>query len=187
MYSNCCCGFSPGILKIGQSSHKMYSNNILNFQVSLTILNACIKKSGNLLHAPRMYLLYSDQRNHQLTLLRSPASLITVLWAIATSAYRTLINWTICLQRLINSTISILYSDHLKYQLTELWSTEPSVYFTVINWTICLLWSTEPSLFCDPLNHQFIFLESTGPSAYSNQLNYLFIVFNQFHHHLTVL
>ena len=29
--------------KIGQSSHKMYSNNILNFQESTTILNACTK------------------------------------------------------------------------------------------------------------------------------------------------
>ena len=39
--------------KIGQSSHKKYSNNILNFQESTTILNACTKKSGNLLKEPR--------------------------------------------------------------------------------------------------------------------------------------
>ena len=34
MYSNCCCScsFEREIIKIGQSSHKMYSNNILNFQ-----------------------------------------------------------------------------------------------------------------------------------------------------------
>ena len=31
----------------------MYSNNILNFQESTTILNVCAKKSGNLLKAPR--------------------------------------------------------------------------------------------------------------------------------------
>ena len=33
VYSNCCCrcSFEPEIIKIGQSSHKMYSNNILNF------------------------------------------------------------------------------------------------------------------------------------------------------------
>ena len=31
----------------------MYSNNVLNFQESTTILNACTKKSGNLLKAPR--------------------------------------------------------------------------------------------------------------------------------------
>ena len=55
VYSNCCCScsFEPEIIKIGQSSHKMYSNNIVNFQESTTILNACIKKSGNLLKAPR--------------------------------------------------------------------------------------------------------------------------------------
>ena len=60
VYSNCCCScsFEPEILKIGQSYHKMYSNNIVNFQESTTILNACTKKSGNLLKAPRMNTLY---------------------------------------------------------------------------------------------------------------------------------
>ena len=49
VYSNCCCScsFEPEIIDIGQSSHKMYSNNILNFQESPTILNAHTKKSGN--------------------------------------------------------------------------------------------------------------------------------------------
>ena len=49
MYSNSCCScsFEREIIKIGQSSHKMYSNKILNFQESMTILNACTKKSGN--------------------------------------------------------------------------------------------------------------------------------------------
>ena len=58
VYSNCCCScsFEAEIIKIGQSSHKMYSNNILNFQESMTILNACIKKYGNLLKAPRIYI-----------------------------------------------------------------------------------------------------------------------------------
>ena len=56
VYSNCCCScsFQAEIIKIGQSSQKMYSNNIVNFQESTTILNACTKKSGNLLNAPRM-------------------------------------------------------------------------------------------------------------------------------------
>ena len=55
VYSNCCCScsFEPEIIKIGQSSHKIYSNNILNFQESTTILHACTKKSGNLSKAPR--------------------------------------------------------------------------------------------------------------------------------------
>ena len=57
VYSNCCCScsFEPEIIKIGQSSHKMYSNNIVNFQESTIILNACTKMSGNLLKAPRIY------------------------------------------------------------------------------------------------------------------------------------
>ena len=46
VYSNCCCScsFEPEIIKIGQSSHKIYSNNILYFQECMTILNACTKK-----------------------------------------------------------------------------------------------------------------------------------------------
>ena len=58
VYSNCCCScsFEPEILKIGQSSHKMYSNKILNFQESTTIINVCTKMSGNLLKAPHKLL-----------------------------------------------------------------------------------------------------------------------------------
>ena len=56
MYSNCycSCSFEAEIIKIGQSSHIMYSINILNFQVSTRILKACTKKSGNLLNTPRI-------------------------------------------------------------------------------------------------------------------------------------
>ena len=57
VYSNCCCScsFEPEIIKIDQSSYKMYNNNILNFQESTTILNARTKNSGNLSYAPRKY------------------------------------------------------------------------------------------------------------------------------------
>ena len=51
VYSNYCCrcSFEPEIIKIGQSSHKMYSNNIVNFQESTTILNAHTKKIWKLI------------------------------------------------------------------------------------------------------------------------------------------
>ena len=51
VYSNsfCSCSYEPGTIKIGQSSHKMYSNNILNFQESTTILNACTKNTRKLI------------------------------------------------------------------------------------------------------------------------------------------
>ena len=54
VYSNsyCSCSFEHEIIKIGQSSHKMYINNIVNFQESMTILNACTRKSVNLLNVP---------------------------------------------------------------------------------------------------------------------------------------
>ena len=37
VYSNfyCSCSFEPEIIRIGQSSHKIYSNNILNWSVSI--------------------------------------------------------------------------------------------------------------------------------------------------------
>ena len=67
MYSNCCCSclFEPEILKIGQSSHKMYNNKILNFQESTTILNACTKKVWKLIEGT-MYVAHSSVRlsNH---------------------------------------------------------------------------------------------------------------------------
>ena len=52
VYSNCCCScsFEPEILKIGQSSHKMYNNNILNFQETTTILNANKKEVCKRMH-----------------------------------------------------------------------------------------------------------------------------------------
>ena len=51
MYSNSCCScsFEPEIIKIDQSSHKMYSNNIVNFQESTTNVNACSKKVWKLI------------------------------------------------------------------------------------------------------------------------------------------
>ena len=74
VYSNCycSCSFEPEIIKIGQSSHKMSNNNILNFQESTTILNAHTKKSGNLSYSPRIYIyiyiyiymLYSHMQIH---------------------------------------------------------------------------------------------------------------------------
>ena len=58
VYSNCCCScsFEPKIIKIGQSFHKMYRNNILNFPESTTILNACTKTKG--LETYWMYHVY---------------------------------------------------------------------------------------------------------------------------------
>ena len=55
VYSNSCCScsFEAEIIKIGQPSQMMYSNNIVDFQESTTILNAGTKKSGNLLNALR--------------------------------------------------------------------------------------------------------------------------------------
>ena len=41
VYFNCCgsCSFETKIMKIGHSSHKMYSNNVVYFQESRTIFS----------------------------------------------------------------------------------------------------------------------------------------------------
>ena len=51
VYSNSCCSssFKPEIIKISQPSHNIYSNNIVNFQESKTILNACTNKVWKLI------------------------------------------------------------------------------------------------------------------------------------------
>ena len=47
VYSNSCCScsFEADIIKIGQSSYKMYNNNILNFQESMDNFKCLYKKS----------------------------------------------------------------------------------------------------------------------------------------------
>ena len=58
VYSNCCCScsFEAKSIKIGLSPHKLYSNNIMNFQDSTRILNACKKNSGNLMNWLYIYI-----------------------------------------------------------------------------------------------------------------------------------
>ena len=60
MYFNCCCSYSfePEIIKIGQSSHKIHSNNILNSQESTTILNAYTKKVWKLIVCTSYLCIY---------------------------------------------------------------------------------------------------------------------------------
>ena len=59
MYSNCycSCSFEPETIKIGQSTHKMYSNNIVNFQESWTILNSHTK-SLETYRIPLVYIFF---------------------------------------------------------------------------------------------------------------------------------
>ena len=58
VYSCCSCSFEREIIKIGPSSHKMYRNNILNFQESKTILNACTKNVWKLIECTTYYIYY---------------------------------------------------------------------------------------------------------------------------------
>ena len=78
VYSNCCCScsFEPEIIKIGQSSHKLCSNNIVNFQESMKILNACTKKVRKLIeyftyvHTPAVQWEKKDRKLSDIYVLR---------------------------------------------------------------------------------------------------------------------
>ena len=74
VYSKCCCSCSFNLenIKIGQSFHKMYSNNILNFQESTTILNASTKS----LETYWMHHVYIDKGVRALT-----------IWSIGQGSY----------------------------------------------------------------------------------------------------
>ena len=49
-----CIPIATVAVHLKQSSYKIYCNNIVNFQESTTILNACAQKCGSLLKAPRI-------------------------------------------------------------------------------------------------------------------------------------
>ena len=83
VYSNCCCSwsFEPEIIKIGQSSHKIYSNNILNSQESTPILNAHTKKSRNLSYGPRVYIyIYIYIYIHYISIFWATDSNVNGIW-----------------------------------------------------------------------------------------------------------
>ena len=92
VYSNSCCSclFEAEIIKTGQSSPKMYSNNILNYQESKTILNACTKKkkSGNLLKAPRILMLQIFLKNAFISsLLSLPGKNLDLFFLLGSRVY----------------------------------------------------------------------------------------------------
>ena len=93
VYSNSCCScsFEHEIIKIGQPSHKMYSNHILNFQESTSILNAHTKKTycmhfiyANSLHFYIVWLTLNLREGYLYTKIRnqnqSESALLFLLW-----------------------------------------------------------------------------------------------------------
>ena len=67
VYSNyyCSCSFELEIIRIGRLSHKMYSNSIVNFQESTTILNAHTKIVWKLIEGTTY--LFSFSNSHPLS------------------------------------------------------------------------------------------------------------------------
>ena len=101
VYSNCfcSCSFECKIIKIGRSSHKMYSNNIGNFRESTTTLNALTKKVS------KLFLCTSYLWNNDLTKitdrLKNTEPIIDFTYKVensAQSAWSCKIYW-VCLYR----------------------------------------------------------------------------------------
>ena len=110
VYSNYCCScwFEPEIIKISLSSHKMYSNNILNYQESTTILNAHTKKVWKLIVCPSYSLI-------------SKPSIETLNWEGNNRSLGTIPNYQ---WNEINKHFSA--SNNLKSQLTNQQKKQPS-------------------------------------------------------------
>ena len=97
------CSFEPEIIKIGQSSHTMYSNNIVNAQESTPILNACTKKkSCNLLNAPRIIII--------IFLVSFYNSFSSNFLNISTIVKKVLVPWLGNRKRTITTTFMIIFS-----------------------------------------------------------------------------
>ena len=77
--SFCSRSFEPKIIKNGLSSHTIYSNNILHFRAPTSILNACTKKSKNLLKAPRYLHVAVFNQSNQYTSLRLRLNWVWIL------------------------------------------------------------------------------------------------------------
>ena len=61
----------------------MYSNNILNFQKSTTIVNTCPKKSGNLLNTPPEDSRYASVTRLMRTYLNQLCADMNEVWTIS--------------------------------------------------------------------------------------------------------
>ena len=86
----------------------MHSNNILNFQESMTILNACTKKSGNLLNAPCIYISLclcvpssSGFIGHSLYLCTACFPVITLFTQVHPA--HKILNWWVCQRSICNT------------------------------------------------------------------------------------
>ena len=126
VYSNCCCScsFKPEIIEIGPLSHKMYSNIIEHFQESTTILNACTKKSGNLLKTPCTWALLFG-----LVMQRYKVYIFNIIIIIIKSLCRwgfsrLILSLSLCLSLSLSPSVPILHRSRQFFQTTSWVCTE---------------------------------------------------------------
>ena len=124
VYSNCCCScsFKPEIIKMGKSSQKLYSNKILNFQESMTILNACTKKVWKLIEGTSIWFVSTFCRYTQLN------GLIVLFLAIQFGISQQ-VKWFQVLLYITNNSIK-----HLSFVYTHL--NDQTIQFLTIQFSI---------------------------------------------------
>ena len=133
VYSNCCCScsFKAEIIKIGQSSHDMYSNNILKYQEPATILNACTKKSLET-YACTSYKPVSRRINFLKTRVNVRSAL-----SVKTSLFSTAPYWEL----FVDLDVQLKFPD--RFVRTQLWPDMILVSYTmkqVIMWEMTVSW-----------------------------------------------
>ena len=115
VYSNCCCSYSfeAKIIKIGRSSHKIYSNNIMNFQETTTILNACTKKVWKLIEGTTYILKITIicTHYHNIHIITKPQIIKFINKIMPTIIDNTILRIIIT----INLTITIITTYHQTY------------------------------------------------------------------------
>ena len=138
VYSNCCCScsFEPEIIKIGQSSDKMYSNNILNSQESTPILNACIKKKVlEIIEGTTWLILCWNDWFYTLRVFHASVRwlYISEVWvtpSLLKTSWRFSLFWSILMMLLAGWSPVVLWFLILPILLTNFWEMIPSFAIT---------------------------------------------------------
>ena len=148
MYSNCCCrcSFEPEIIKIGQLSHKMYSNNIVNFQECTTILNACTKKIWKPIECTTYHLVVWSSFNLLNNNFYPMVPSIVLFFDLFSISDYNIINCYIFLHKIDTSYFIVIINFH--FNIIGLWDVVLCYYSKIFSFSFDVSLSWSHSIFC---------------------------------------